>query len=47
MIDILDNLLVEVKNLEAIDVDVKNELLPLDARNVDVKSILVPAEVNK
>lgn len=47
VIEIVDNLPVEVKNLTAIPVEVKNELLPVDVKNVDVKSVLVPVEVKK
>ena len=42
MIDIIENFPVEVKNVEAIPVNVKNELLPVDVKNVDVSRGLVP-----
>jgi len=47
VIEIFDNLPVEVKNIVAIPVEVKNELLPVDVKNVAVKSVLVPIEVKK
>lgn len=47
MIEIFDNLPVEVRNVVAIPVEVKNQLLPVDVKNVDVKSVLVPLEVKK
>ncbi len=47
-IESYDNLPMEVKNVVAIPVEVKNALLPVDVKNVDVKSVLVPkAEVKK
>lgn len=47
VIEIFDNLPVEVKNIVAIPVEVKNELLPVDVKDVAVKSVLVPIEVKK
>lgn len=47
MIGIFDKLPVEVENIAAIPVEVKNSLLPVDVKNVDVKSVLVPIEVKK
>lgn len=46
-IEIFDNLPVEVKNVIAIPVEVKNNLLPVDVKNVDIKRVLVPVEVKK
>jgi hypothetical protein len=39
-----DNLPIEVKNVGAIPVEVKNPLLPVDVKNVDMKSTLKPIE---
>ncbi len=47
MIGVFDKLPVEVENIAAIPVEVKNSLLPVDVKNVDVKSVLVPIEVKK
>jgi hypothetical protein len=47
MIGIFDKLPVEVENITAIPVEVKNSPLPVDVKNVDVKSTLVPIEVKK
>jgi len=38
------NLPTEVRNVEAIPVEVKNALVPVDVKNVDVKRTLVPIE---
>jgi hypothetical protein len=46
-IGIIDKLPVEVVNVAAIPVNVKNSLLPVDVKNVDVKSSLKPIEVKK
>jgi len=46
-IEIFDNLPVEVKNVIAIPVEVKNNLLPVDVKNIDIKRVLVPVEVKK
>jgi hypothetical protein len=47
VIEIFDNLPVEVKNIVAIPIEVKNELLPVDVKDIAVKSVLVPIEVKK
>ncbi len=47
VIEIFDNLPVDVKNIVAIPVEVKNQLLPVDVKNVDMKRVLVPVEVRK
>jgi len=47
MIDISDKLPVEVVNIAAIPVEVKNSLLPVDVKNVNVKTTLKPIEVKK
>jgi hypothetical protein len=47
MIDISNKLPVEVVNIAAIPVEVKNSLLPVDVKNVDVKTTLKPIEVKK
>ena len=47
LIGIIDKLPVEVVNVAAIPVNVKNSLLPVDVKNVDVKSSLKPIEVKK
>jgi len=47
VIEIFDNLPVEVKNIVAIPVEVRNQLLPVDVKNVDMKNVLVPVEVKK
>jgi len=41
---IIYNLPVEVVNMAAIPVDVKNSLLPVDVKNVDMKRTLKPIE---
>jgi len=46
-IGIVDKLPVEVVNVAAIPVNVKNSLLPVDVKNVDVKSSLKPIEDKK
>ena len=46
-IDVFDNLPVEVKNVIAVPVEVKNALLPVDVKNVDMKRVLVPVEVKR
>jgi len=46
-IEIFDNLPVEVKNIVAIPVEVKNQIIPVDVKNVDMKRVLVPVEVKK
>ncbi|MFQ6108503.1 MAG: hypothetical protein ACE5L7_03000 [Candidatus Aminicenantales bacterium] len=38
---------VEVKNMTAIPVEVKNELLPVDVKSVRLKRTLVPLEENR
>ena len=43
-IGIIDKLPVEVVNMAAIPVDVKNSLLPVDVKNVDMKRTLKPIE---
>ena len=47
LIGLIDKLPVEIVNVAAIPVDVKNSLLPVDVKNVDVKSGLKPIEVKK
>ncbi len=46
-IGIIDKLPVEVVNVAAIPVDVKNSLLPVDVKNVDIKRSLKPVEVKE
>jgi hypothetical protein len=47
MIGIINKLPVEVENVVAIPVEVKNPLLAVDVKNVDVKSSLKPIEVKE
>src|SRR3990170_1665285 len=47
LIGLIDKLPVEIVNVAAIPVEVKNSLLPVDVKNVDVKTTLKPIEVKK